>query len=112
MAAAPATVVSRLHTSRTMNPKETLEAMHRKPGLYWGGGDYPFTSWIAFVSGYQIGFDVARRETGITPQNLVPGDFHKFVTEKFGETFPAGGRGWMSFIREHTNSEKEAFDLF
>jgi len=95
-----------------MNAKETLKSLHKKPALYWGGGEHPFTSWIAFTSGYQIGYDMARREGGIRPEELVPHDFHKFVTEHFGHTFPAGGRGWMTFIREHTASEQEAFDLF
>ena len=95
-----------------MNVKETLDAVHKRPGLFWGRPDHPFTSWIAFLSGYQLGYEMARREEGIKPQELVPEDFHKFVTEHFGETFPAGGRGWMGFIREHTSSEQEAFDLF
>jgi hypothetical protein len=95
-----------------MNPKEALDAIHKRPGMYWGGGDHPFTSWVAFTSGFQIGHDFAHRQGGIAPKDLVPDDFNKFVTERFGETFPAGGRGWMSFIREHTSSEQEAFDLF
>ena len=95
-----------------MNAKETLETLHKKPALYWGGGEHPFTSWVAFTSGHEIGYDMARRDAGIRPEELVPHDFHKFVTERFGETFPAGGRGWMSSIREHTSSEQETFDLF
>ncbi|HEX7860209.1 MAG TPA: hypothetical protein VF773_07790 [Verrucomicrobiae bacterium] len=95
-----------------MNAVELLESMHKKPALYWGGGEHPFTSWIAFTSGYAIGYDMAKADGAITPEELVPRDFHRFVTERFGETFPAGGRGWMSFIREHTSSEQEAFDLF
>jgi hypothetical protein len=42
----------------------------------------------------------------------VPTDFHKFVTERFGRRFPAGGKGWQTFIEENTNNEKEAFALF
>lgn len=61
---------------------------------------------------FQAGHMMALREGAIQPSDLVPEDFNKFVTERFGETFPAGGRGWMSFIREHTSSEQEAFDLF
>ena len=95
-----------------MNAKEALELFHNRPGMYWGDSRYLFTSWIAFMSGYQMGYDMAQRKDGIRPEDFVPEDFHKFVTERFGETFPAGGRGWMSFIRENTSSEKEAFDLF
>jgi hypothetical protein len=95
-----------------VNTKEALNAFHKRPGMYWGGGDHPFTSWVVFAAGFQIGYEMARREDGIKPQDLVPDDFHKFVTERFGQTFPAGGRGWMSFIREHTSSEQDAFDLF
>jgi hypothetical protein len=42
----------------------------------------------------------------------VPDDFHKFVTERFGQQFPDGGKGWMTFISEHSSSEQEAFNLF
>jgi len=95
-----------------LNAKETLEALHKKPGMYWGSGPHPFTSWIAFTFGHAIGYEIARRDGGTKPEELVPHDFRKFVTERFLHTLPAGGRGWMSFIREHTSSEQEAFDLF
>jgi hypothetical protein len=95
-----------------VSAKEALECFRKRPALYWGNSDHPFTSWIAFTSGFQAGHMMALREGAIQPSDLVPEDFNKFVTERFGETFPAGGRGWMSFIREHTSSEQEAFDLF
>ena len=95
-----------------MTAKEALECFRKRPALYWGDSDHPFTSWIAFTSGFQAGHMMALREGAIQPSDLVPEDFNEFVTERFGETFPAGGRGWMSFIREHTLSEQEAFDLF
>src|SRR5262245_48828345 len=42
---------------------------------------------------------------------LVAGEFHQFVAEHFGESWPSG-KGWMCFVRDHTSSEREAFDLF
>lgn len=95
-----------------MTTKEALEAFHKRPALYWGNSDHLFTSWIAFTCGFLAGQATAFREGAIKPSDLVPEDFNKFVTERFGETFPAGGRGWMILIREHTSSEQEAFDLF
>ena len=80
--------------------------------LYWGGGPRPFTSLVAFLSGYAIGFGEGKREAGIPASDLVPSDFHKFVTERFGQRFPDGGKGWMTFIEENTGSELEAFELF
>jgi hypothetical protein len=89
-----------------------LEHIHKRPGLYWGGGDHPFTSLVAFLVGIQVGYAQAMAKGGVRHEDLVPVEFHKFVTERFGQTFPAGGKGWMTFIREHTSSEQEAFDLF
>jgi hypothetical protein len=96
---------------------QLLDLIHRKPALIWGGGPYPFTSLIAFLMGYQNGFcenrrDKREREIGIHPEELLPAGFCRFVTEWFGEEFPAGGKGWQSFIRENSSSEQEAFDLF
>jgi hypothetical protein len=82
--------------------KDLLATLHRKPAMLWGNSEFPFTSLIAFISGVHVG--------GGFP-DLVPGDFHRFVAEHFGERWPSGG-GWMSFIREHTSSEAEAFEMF
>jgi len=84
-----------------MTSKDLLASVHRKPALFWGNTEFPFTSLIAFVSGVHVGGG----------PELVPGDFHRFVAEHFGESWPSG-KGWMSFIRERTSSEREAFDLF
>ena len=96
---------------------QLLDLIHRKPTLIWGGGPYPFTSLIAFLMGYPNGYCASEcrtkeRHNGIHPDELLPADFHQFVTEWFGDKFPAGGRGWQCFIRENTSSEQEAFDLF
>jgi len=92
--------------------KELLDSIHKRPGLYWGGGDHPFTSLVAFLSGVQVGCSLVQHHGGIQPSDLVPDDFHKFVTERFGRQFPDGGKGWMTLISEHAASEQEAFDLF
>lgn len=59
--------------------------------MFWGPSEHPFTSLVAFVVGVQ---------TGGGPE-LVP---HGSIS-----SLP---KGWMTFIREHTTSEKEAFELF
>jgi hypothetical protein len=90
---------------------KTLEAIRRRPGMYLGSHNRHFTCLDGFLGGYQVGFAAAKCGNE-EPQNLVPHDFHKFVTEKFGERFPAGGRGFQWFIEQNTSSEREAFDLF
>ena len=91
--------------------KELLDSIRKRPGLYWGGPELPFTSLVAFLNGYVLGY-AERGRSQISPTDLVPVDFTKFVTERFGRKFPDGGKGWTTFIREHTASEAEAFELF
>ena len=98
------------HPIRTW--QDQLESLHNRSGLWWGNSDYPFTSLVAFLMGYQCGFGAAQAGSRISPQDLLPHDFHRFVTERFERHFPDGGKGWQSFIVEHTHSEKEAFELF
>jgi len=90
---------------------KVLEAIRNRPGFYFYNSKLPFTSLVAFLAGYESGFDAAKYNRS-KPEDLVSRDFNKFVTEKFGKQFPAGGKGWQTFIDENTSSEKEAFDLF
>src|SRR5690349_19633102 len=84
-----------------MNSKEILEHVHRKSGMYWGQTEHPFTALCAFMSGVRIGGGPC----------LVPEGFAPFVAQRLGETWPTG-KSSMSFIRDHTASEQEAFELF
>jgi hypothetical protein len=84
-----------------MNPKDLLEHVRRKPGMYWGQTEHPFTSLCAFVSGVQVGGGPC----------LVPEGFAQFVAQRLRERWPTG-KGTMSFIRDHTASEQEAFEFF
>jgi len=88
-----------------------LEAIRKRPAMYLGNTEHPFTSLLGFIGGYAGGYNAAQRGF-MTPEQFVPDDFSRFVTEYYGHTFPAGGKGWGTFISEHTTSEKEAFDLF
>ena len=88
-----------------------LEAIRKRPNFFFNNSKYPFTCLQMFLAGYESGF-VAAQSNHSKPEELLPYDFHKFVTEYFGEKFPAGGKGWQTFIEENTTSEKEAFDLF
>jgi hypothetical protein len=88
-----------------------LEAIRARPGMYLGRHNGHFTCLEGFIGGFQCSFAASKyghEEAG----ELVPHDFHKFVTEKFGERFPAGGKGYQWFIEQNASSEKEAFDLF
>ena len=89
-----------------------LKSIRDHTGLYWGNSERPFTSLVAFLNGYQVGFGMGASRIRIKPWDLVPSDFHKFVTERFGRRFPDGGKGWQTFIEENTKSEQEAFKLF
>jgi hypothetical protein len=88
-----------------------LEAIRKRPAMYLGDTEHPFTSLLGFIAGYQGGYSAAQHGF-MSPEQLVPADFHRFVTQYYGHTFPAGGKGWSTFISEHAASEKEAFELF
>ena len=88
-----------------------LESIRDQPNFYFCNSPQQFTCLVSFLAGYESGYAVAK-EGHSKPEELIPYDFHKFVTEKFGRIFPAGGKGWQIFIRENSSSEKEAFDLF
>ena len=92
--------------------RKLLESIRNRPGLYWGGGPYPFTSLVAFLMGYRFGSGMVGHSGEISFNELVPLDFHRFVTERYGRNYPDGGKGWQTFIVEHTKSEQEAFELF
>jgi hypothetical protein len=98
-----------MHAIRTW--KDQLESIHKRTGLYWASPELPFTSLQAFLVGYQCGYGVAKQGYDILPEQLVPQDFHRFVAEHLGEAYPTS-KGWQGLIREHTSSEREAFDLF
>lgn len=84
-----------------------LAGIRKRPGLYWGGSDYPFTSLVAFISGHDI-----TCMDGRGADRLVPHDFHRWVTKRYCHSYPHGGAGWMTFIEENTSSEEEVFQLF
>ena len=68
--------------------------------------------WLHFFMGYRFGYGAVRQDGPIPFDELVPPDFHRFVTERYGRTYPDGGKGWQTFIEENTASEQEAFELF
>ena len=88
-----------------------LDSIRAKPAMYWGGGEYPFTSLVAFLAGFKCGACTVYDATN-APEELVPQEFHRFVAERLERRGRIGGKDWAVFIREHTSSEIEAFDLF
>jgi hypothetical protein len=90
---------------------DVLKAIHSKPGMYFGDGRQPFTSFVAFVSGYNIGRKAAHQPQIGLPDDLVPRDFDQFVCRHFGVIYGQDSKGWMTRIQERTASEQEAFDL-
>ncbi len=91
--------------------KSELDAIRDRPAMILGSADLPFTRLVAFWAGYEAGY-AAYQYGRMSPEQLVPKDFHRFVTEYFGSTYPAGGKGWQTFLRENSTSEQEAFELF
>jgi hypothetical protein len=86
------------------------EWIEKQSGLMWGGSKYPFTSLQAFLAGLRIGFELS--QSCDSWPDFVPKDFHRFVTEYFGRTYPDGGKGWQTLISENTASEQEAYEEF
>ena len=80
--------------------------------MYFGEAERAFTSFVAYMAGVEAGLSIVEHQGDIKSYDLVPWDFHKFVTERLGHTFPVGGMGWATFITENTSSEEESFDLF
>jgi hypothetical protein len=90
-----------------------LDIIRSRPALYFGSKDYPFTGLVAFLAGYAMGHTHGKHGTKTrTPEDFVPADFHRFVTEHFGQTFCRGCEGWHTLISEHTTSQQEAFEMF
>jgi hypothetical protein len=72
--------------------------------------EHPFTWLEAYWAGYQSGYAAAQNGF-MTAEQIAPPDFHQFVSEHFGRAWP-NAKGWRILIREHTASEREAFELF
>ena len=96
---------------RAPSSLEMIEYMVDRPAMYWGDSDNHFHSFIAFLAGYQFGLQKKPNAAGCR-QQLVPDDFHRFVTEHYGFEYPYGGYGWMTFIEERADSDHEALQLF
>ena len=91
------------------NVEALLNAMEKRPGMFWGESKHVFTSLTAFLDGYKIGF-TGPFDSPIAPHKIVPPDFHEFVAQRLSVNL--GAAGWSTLIREHTGSESEAFRLF
>jgi hypothetical protein len=91
---------------------EILERIVKTPAMFWGDSDNHFHSFVAFVSAI-----ACCRLAGVTglessPLNdLIPADFHEFVTAHFGHSFPHGGHGWSSLIEMNSKSDHDALNL-
>ena len=66
-----------------------LEAIHKRPGMFFGRTDKPFTSLLGFLTGYQCGY-AAAQHGHMSLEEFVPSGFAKSVVEYFGHTFPTG----------------------
>jgi hypothetical protein len=92
-----------------------LESIRKHPGMYLGPNKASLAALCAFFTGYQCGYWAGspKPHAPSVPADscLLPEDFDQFVAQRLGERWPTGKSMW-SFIREHTETEKEAFELF
>ena len=81
--------------------------------MFLGNTEHPFTSLVAFLDGYSLGYGDGRVTYGASPENgpLVPMHFTDFVAAQLGREQP-GGAGWSTFIRWESADEVAAFGLF
>jgi hypothetical protein len=88
---------------------DLLGAIHERRGFFLGTADFPFTSLVAFLAGYQCGYE-ANKFNLASPSNMIPRDFSRFVEEKYHRAESAGG--WQIVIEEIAGSQEAAFQLF
>lgn len=91
---------------------EFLLQVAKRPGLYLGSPEQPFTRLLAFLDGYSVGYRMARKADASWPENFVPQGFRDFVCRRFGVEIDVDTKGWTTLVREHAASEQEAFSLF
>ena len=89
-----------------------LRAIRRRPSMYWGNRPSHFDALIGFIEGFSCGVWATRDPESVSRvKSLVPEGFHEFVWRRVGKG-PMGARGWQWAIRNATQSDKEAFELF
>ena len=91
--------------------KRLLAGLHHRPGIYFGAQDLLFTRLTAFLIGYSCGYHPSCDPDTVPFTDLVPERFHEFVACYYKDPFP-GGKGWQTYILQHSDSEESAFHLF
>jgi hypothetical protein len=90
---------------------EILKDIMKKPQSYAGDDPQPFITFMAFVSGYIMASETARKSGAPPLPDFLPRDFGKFVCCHFGVKDPEDPATWISLIRKHTSSQPEAYAL-
>ncbi len=88
-----------------------LEALVKRPAMYWGNSDNHFQSFVAFHLGTQMATMYTDQESKDQLANLVPPHFTDFVFEALGVPKNAP-MAWMSVIEGQTKDGNEALNLF
>jgi hypothetical protein len=88
-----------------------LKNLRKRPGLYFGTSEQPFTRFVAFMDGYAVGYAMARKLDTAWPEALVPPGFDGFARRRLRAKPGEDSKGWRTRIRERTASEEEAFHL-
>lgn len=90
---------------RRATPADVLRAMQKRPGMYFGRSESPFSVILAFITGVEVGPGLARTD-------FTPVEFRRFVVEKYGYSFLASGKGGETIVRENSKGEEDALELF
>jgi hypothetical protein len=89
-----------------------LANMVARPAMYWGNSANHLHSFMAFLCGYSMGRSaLTDGKVRAEVEDLVPGDFSRFVADYFGIEGYAAGADWMRFVEERSPSDREALQL-
>lgn len=93
---------------------ELLRQIQKRPAMYFGSSEKPFSLFLAFLSGVGMGHGIDHRFSSLKDSDFAPEGFYEFVAARFAGHYPDGGgtRGWWTFVRENSKSDDEAFDLY
>jgi hypothetical protein len=91
---------------------ELLANIRLRPALSFGVEGHVFSAFLGFLSGVGMAEECIKRGTIDQLHTLVPKNFSQFVAAQYGEGDSPSDLGWSHYIKTHSTSEQEAFDLF
>jgi len=89
-----------------MSPAEVVDALVKRPAMYFGNRPGYLREMIAFQLGADFGLDGVKKSESVIPEAFV-----RFICARV----PAGkflGPSWSGRLEDATHSEEEAWELF